>query len=42
MKITISAPGKVHLLGEHTVVYGKPALIASLDKRLSVTISASK
>lgn len=39
--ITVSAPGKVHLLGEHTVVHGKPAIIASLDLRLKVTITAS-
>lgn len=40
--ITVSAPGKVHILGEHTVVYGKPAIIASLDLRLRLTIMANK
>ncbi|OGG14882.1 hypothetical protein A2773_01275 [Candidatus Gottesmanbacteria bacterium RIFCSPHIGHO2_01_FULL_39_10] len=38
MIITVSAPAKVHLMGEHSVVYGKPALVASLEKRLFVTI----
>lgn len=40
--ITISVPSKVHLLGEHAVVYGKPALLAAIDKRISVTITSSK
>src|SRR3989338_7218031 len=38
MQFTVSAPGKIHLLGEHVVVYGKPALIAAIDKRLYATI----
>lgn len=37
--ITVSAPGKIHLLGEHTVVYGKPALLSTVDLRITVTIS---
>ncbi len=36
--IKVSAPGKVHLLGEHTVVYGKPALLSAINKRVTVTI----
>lgn len=40
--ITISAPGKVHLLGEHAVVYGRPAFLAAIDKRISITISSSE
>lgn len=40
--ITISVPSKVHLLGEHSVVYGKPALLAAIDKRISVIITSSK
>lgn len=40
--ITISVPSKVHLLGEHSVVYGKPALLAAIDKRILATITSSK
>lgn len=37
--IKFSAPGKIHLLGEHAVVYGKPALLAAVDLRVYVTIA---
>lgn len=37
MKITASAPGKIALFGEHAVVYGKPAIVSSIDKRIYVT-----
>lgn len=36
--IIVSAPCKIHLLGEHSVVYGKPALLAALNKRCTVKI----
>lgn len=36
--VTVSAPGKIHFIGEHTVVYGKPALLAAINKRVRVTI----
>lgn len=39
--IKVSAPGKIHLLGEHAVVYGKPAILATVDLRITVTISPS-
>jgi len=37
--ITFSAPAKVILSGEHSVVYGHPALVASIDKRLYFSLS---
>lgn len=41
-KIIISAPGKIHLIGEHTVVYGKSALISTIDLRVYVRINEAK
>lgn len=40
--IRVSAPGKIHLLGEHAVVYGKPALLAAINLRVTVSISPAK
>lgn len=37
-----SAPAKVILFGEHFVVYGKPAIIASIDKRVHVHVKVRK
>lgn len=41
-KIIVSAPCKIHLLGEWAVVWGKPAILASVDLRVRVTISQGK
>ncbi|MBI4096183.1 MAG: mevalonate kinase [Candidatus Levybacteria bacterium] len=41
-KIKVSAPGKLHLLGEHVVVYGKPAVITAVGKRCFVEITPRK
>ncbi len=38
-RIVVSAPCKIHLLGEHAVVYGKPALLATVDLRVKVNVS---
>ncbi|MEM7819585.1 MAG: mevalonate kinase [Candidatus Aenigmatarchaeota archaeon] len=39
--ITVSSPGKVHLIGEHAVVYGEPAIIAAIGKRTIVKAKKS-
>jgi len=40
--IKVSVPGKLHLLGEHAVVYGKPALLAAVNKRCFVELIPRK
>ncbi|MEN9327468.1 MAG: hypothetical protein RI947_276 [Candidatus Parcubacteria bacterium] len=36
--ITVSAPGKLMLLGEHAVVYGYPSIVTAVNQRLFVTV----
>ncbi len=37
-KITVSAPGKLMLLGEHAVVYNRPCIVTAVDQRMQATI----
>ena len=38
MKIKASAPGKIILFGEHTVVYKKPAIAVAIDRGVNVEL----
>ena len=40
--VTASAPGKFVVLGEHAVVYGKPAIALAMDMRFSMQAHFSK
>jgi mevalonate kinase len=40
--VIVSAPGKIHLMGEHAVVYGKPAFIAAINRRLIAAVKEGK
>ncbi len=37
-----SAPGKFHLIGEHSSVYGKPVLLCAIDDRITISIKLAK
>lgn len=39
--VIVSAPGKVHLIGEHAVVYGHPTIIAAVGKRIYIEAEKS-
>ena len=37
-KVTVSAPGKLMLFGEHAVVYNRPCLVTAVDQRMRATV----
>jgi len=39
---TVSAPGKLMLLGEHAVVYGRPCIVTAIDQRIHVEIERTE
>lgn len=39
-RVVASSPGKITLFGEHAVVYGHPAIVVAIDKRVYVTAEA--
>ena len=39
--VTVSAPGKLLLLGDHAVVYGYPCIVTAVDQRIVVTVAES-
>ena len=41
-QVKASAPGKIHLIGEHSVVYGEPAILAAVGKRFFVEAGRSE
>lgn len=40
-KIVSSAPGKLMIMGEHAVVYGKPCLVTAVESRIDVCVEKS-
>lgn len=37
-KVTVSAPGKIMLMGEHSAVYGYPCIVTTVDFRLKINL----
>ncbi len=41
MTVTASAPGKLMIMGEHSVVYGHPCIVTAVDQRVRVSIGSN-
>lgn len=41
-KIKVSAPGKLMLFGEHSVVYGRPCIVTAVNQRMRISVEATK
>lgn len=41
-RVEVSAPGKLMLLGEHAVVYGRPCIVTAVGHRMRVSVEPSK
>lgn len=37
-KVTVSAPGKLMLFGEHAVIYGRPCIVTAVSYRMKLTL----
>ena len=42
MKVTVTAPGKVNIMGDHAIVHGKPSVLTAVNLRLTCTITDDK
>jgi mevalonate kinase len=40
--VSVSAPGKLVLMGEHAVMYGSPLIVTAVDRRLTVNVEDSE
>lgn len=40
--ITVSAPGKLLIMGDHAVVYGRPCIVTAVDSRMIVSVRSIK
>jgi mevalonate kinase len=41
MKISVSAPGKLMLFGEHAILYNRPCLVTAVSDRMTLTLEES-
>lgn len=38
MKVTVSVPGKINIMGDHAIVHGKPSILTAVNFRLTCVI----